>query len=166
MIDKSLNKPIYSEKEKGKISDFWQLVGELLWYGKVLYTNGKVWKFLEISKDTKKKIREKLLEECIILNGDWMEILQSYDFNCLCVEIGNLSEAYKNLVTTKGVKEEDKLGLLEKRFYLRDNKILEWENYWARLKYNLAHIDWTGSNSYSKFLLKENGNEKATDSTT
>ena len=35
-------------KANGKAEDYGQLIGELLWYGRVIYTNGHIWKYLEI----------------------------------------------------------------------------------------------------------------------
>lgn len=139
-----------------------ELFGELLWYGKVLYTNGIVWKYLEIHNSDKEKIRKKL-SACVGKNGaDWITTIvdtnvgkkeKLFPITVMCVEIGNLSDAYDNLVTSEDVKEEEKLGL---------NITSEWAKEWNRLKNNLAAIDWAGSNYYSKFWLKENVNENKT----
>ncbi len=49
--------------ETKKVTPLGQLLGELMWYGKVLYTNGLVWKYIEIKEihgdnDTIKNIQE------------------------------------------------------------------------------------------------------------
>ena len=60
---------------EGKIEDCGQLLGELLWYGRVIYTNGYQWKYLEIVDFNKSddgvnlaNKRNELREKCIMVN--------------------------------------------------------------------------------------------------
>ena len=148
-----------------------QLIGELLLYGKVLFTNGLIWKYIEIRKEDKETIRNLLLESCILKRNDWVDCLtKESGFNCMCVEIGNLTDAYEKLVKND---EEDKLANLKDKFEPDDEKVTEevqkwkdeWARQWIRLKYNLAHIDWKGEekeankdgfdNSYDQFITEE-----------
>lgn len=130
-----------------------QLVGELVWYGKVLYTNGLIWKYLEISKKDKKDITNSLLEPCILKRSNWVDCLTTeskFNFNCICVEIGNLSKAYENLVTSV---DGDKLANLKNKFESKekDIDIQKWEQEWFCLKYNLSRIDWKGDGKKDEF---------------
>ncbi len=146
-----------------------QMIGELLWNGKVLYTNGIVWKYLELVKPDKKTISKKL-SGCVGKKGaEWTgEFVDKKDkqanqgdqcnqdkittITVMCVEIGNLSDAYKVLVEkAKG----DKLDKLKKKFYLRYNETYGWEQEWDRLKYNLACINWQSENTYNQFITEE-----------
>ena len=153
VINGEKSKDIY--KHDGRISDFGQIVGELIWYGKVLCTNGLIWKYLEISKNDEEVvlIQDKLLSNCILKWGDWVKILrEGPELEFMCVEIGNLKDAYKELVkNAKG----DKLDKLKKKFYLRYNETYGWEQEWDRLKYNLACINWQGENTYNQFITEE-----------
>lgn len=49
------NKIILNEA-KGRANDAGQLLGELLWYGKVLYTNGVIWKYYKLSEKSEEII--------------------------------------------------------------------------------------------------------------
>lgn len=165
-IEKQVYKVYKVYNSEGKISNFGQLVGELLWYGKVLYTNGIVWKYLEIEKSVRDEIRGILLEPCIIKDKNWVKLLinkeNPFTFNCMCVEIGNLTKPYGELVNDKLKPVKDKLGNLKKKFYLRGEDTCEWETQWARLKYNLACINWRGKNTYEQFITEKDigNNEK------
>lgn len=56
-----------------KATDYGELIGELLWYGRVIYTNGNEWKYLEIDeireKDNNKmdvvELRKELYNTCV-----------------------------------------------------------------------------------------------------
>lgn len=56
-------------KNKTKLSNAGQLFGELLWYGKVLYTNGEAWKYLEVTKCSKDGIINDIVDLRKILYG-------------------------------------------------------------------------------------------------
>lgn len=130
-----------------------QFVGELLWYGKVLYTDGLVWKYFEITKEEREDKRKVLLEQCVIndvINDKKLAevIKRPFEFKCMCAGIGDFSIAYQAL-------KDYKLEVMKKKFYLHDKDIYKWEQEWDRLKYNLACINWQGENTYNQFITKE-----------
>ena len=111
-------KPSYKE-------DLSQLLGELLWYGKVLYTDGLVWKYFKITNLTNnssqrldiRSLREKIFKE------------KNFSFENLLVEI-ELKEI-ANLTN----------------FYFNNHKASTHERLstyaeWNRLIWSLASIDW------------------------
>lgn len=130
----------------------YQFLGELLWYGRELYTNGLKWYYLEI-KENIKEIRNKYIGNFFPLkNGEYAGNIQKEDqIKVMCVEIGDLSKPYEVLIESNPVD----LGELRKKFYLRDQETCEWIKKWKRLKYNLACINWTGNNEYDQFISKE-----------
>ena len=131
------------EKEKVSISELpTQLSGELLWYGKVLYTDGFKWYYLEIPEEDKKEIRNEFF------NGSYH--LDNIKTEHICVEIGHLKlYEIKNKKRTLIIND---LAELNKRFYEKVEKTYEWEKEWNRLKYNLASINWRGKNEPNQFL--------------
>ncbi|MEE0687032.1 MAG: hypothetical protein UEA60_10355 [Lachnospiraceae bacterium] len=87
-INKENRELIYSNT---KATDEGQLIGELLWYGRVIYTNGKKWKYLEIvdfdklCKDVNlAKKRNDLREKCVMVNKNekykWCEYFNKVSF--------------------------------------------------------------------------------------
>lgn len=48
------NTKTYLHDAKGRATVEGQLLGELLWYGKVLYTDGLIWKYYKLSEDSRK----------------------------------------------------------------------------------------------------------------
>lgn len=126
-------------------SDLTQLIGELLWYGKVLYTNGIVWYYLEVNKE---EIMKNLFKPCFEDGKDWIKQLADKNENIQfsCTPIGNLSFAK--------TKIKDKPDEIRKKFYLRDGDTYNGEREWARLKYNLASINWEGTNTPKQFILE------------
>jgi hypothetical protein len=79
-----------------------QLLGELLWYGKVLYTNGLIWKILKVTecKNSAKGVnniidlRKYLYENCIEGNREWYKELsgEDWDIKIECETIANLGK--------------------------------------------------------------------------
>ncbi|MCR5096151.1 MAG: hypothetical protein K6A70_05395 [Erysipelotrichaceae bacterium] len=131
-----------------------QLIGELLWYGKVLYTNGIVWKYLELKNPDKDTIRDKY-QLCGFVrkkSAEWIKTLDGKKITVMCVEIGNLTDAYENLVTKA---EEDKLAKLKDKFKLNDEEVKKWNNEWEQLKIKLGSIKWTEENFYDQFITEE-----------
>ena len=64
-----------SSSEKGiKFEDLVQLFGELLWYGNVLYTNGKEWRYLQVTKCNKDKEISNIVDLRKILYGSYVKI--------------------------------------------------------------------------------------------
>ena len=70
----------------------------------------------------------------------------------MCVEIGNLTDAYENLVTKA---EGDKLANLKDKFKLNDKEVKKWNNEWNQLKRKLGRINWTDKNSYDQITKEE-----------
>ena len=130
-----------------------QLIGELLWYGKVLYTNGIVWKYLELKKPDKNKIRNQLSRFVGKKDAKWIKNIEELlPITVMCVEIGNLTDAYENLVTKA---EGDKLANLKDKFKLNDKEVKKWNNEWNQLKRKLGRINWTDKNSYDQITKEE-----------
>ncbi|MBR4514228.1 MAG: hypothetical protein IKO61_05025 [Lachnospiraceae bacterium] len=181
-----LNNKIYIKKE---ITPLGQLIGELLWYGKVLYTNGLCWYCLELQNPTKEELcgeiitnqleeqqdyitniikpikveiekKIKVHSNIIKLNGAttkfFNNLLNEYinsqakqgetvEITCLCINIGDLS-CVDNFIKDKTKRISDITD------FIKDYPYIVWQ--WNRLKYNLASIDWCGTNKAEKFLLK------------
>ena len=51
-IERNNTKTYLHYADTGKATDEGQFLGELLWYGKVLYTNGVIWKYYKLSEET------------------------------------------------------------------------------------------------------------------
>lgn len=120
-----------------KVTSIGQLLGELFWYGKVLYTNGLIWKYFEITKCGEDltgdkailHLRKQIYDKCI--NGDkkWYEIVGDVNASVKCTDIADLTEGYevykksKNQLMSEQNKEWDKLitGLAEIK-WIPENK--------------------------------------------
>ena len=87
-----------SSLKKGiKIKDVVQLFGEILWYGKVLYTNGKEWKYIEVTKCSNEKqittivdLREKLYADYVNIHKpvkEWYRCISKLQKNGLNIKI-------------------------------------------------------------------------------
>lgn len=124
-----------------------QLIGELLWYRKVLYTNGLQWRYFELKSYSEKMKELPGKQKCEKVES-WIDQLKKRQLEILSVKIGDLTKAYRGLhdVTESG----QNLKIAQKEVYLHD----DWQREWARLKYNLACIDWTGSNTYEQFITE------------
>lgn len=141
-------------KKKGMVAnDAGELLGELLWYGKVLYTNGLIWKYYELSKDSEKiinPIRERWIstdEEkgAIPQKGTeeyekWKKERKTWIFE-QCKEIplkikskniGDLTEIYEKIKDNK-IKDKTSIPTFDSQDYDK----------WKNFKTNLAAIDWT-----------------------
>ncbi len=132
------------------VNDAGELLGELLWYGKVLYTNGVIWKYYKLSQKSGKKINA-LRGKWFTAdrnNGDtsqngmhphkeWNEERKTWIFEqckeenleitIKSEEIGNLTEIYEKIKDKPSIPTFDS----------KDSQ--EWKNF----KTNLAAIDWT-----------------------
>ncbi len=163
--------------EDGGEKGLGQLISELLWYGKVLYTNGLIWKYIELKTfpeldwdkedEGKEEDRIKLYNNCInkpdsIRKSYWRNKLNNKKIEIMCVEIGNLENVFNPLY--ESLKDSEEIGNLENVFNplyerLEDSEEIGIETIngklgndeWNRLSENLARIDWTGSNDYSRF---------------
>lgn len=78
--------------------DISEIIGELLWYGQVLYTNGRIWKYFKITKlnysDESSNLnfidlREKLLH-------DKSFVFENLVFEIDVAEIANLPDTHPN----------------------------------------------------------------------
>ncbi len=135
-IEKDYPNIIIGDRDCGNliINDVKQLIGELLWYRKVLYTNGIIWKYLEITECRSKKNRNirnivdvrKELKECVGKGSKeiWYKKIANSDLTIKisCKTIGDLTKAFEK-------KDEKKLN--------EDD-----EKEWSELKSNLASIRW------------------------
>ena len=66
-----------------------------------------------------------------------------------CYEVGNLKDLIDDI---ESIDEIDKKVILHP----------EWQQDWAQLNFNLAHISWTGKNNKDQFILKEDKNANQT----
>ncbi|RGH68079.1 hypothetical protein DW815_00380 [Ruminococcus sp. AM33-14] len=140
-----------------------QLLGEILWYGKVLYTNGLIWKYYELSKDTGNKInpiRESWIrtdeergaipkkgteedKKWKVERKTWIfkQCFEQCKKNNLKItitseEIGNLIDIYQKI--KKENKEKEKFEQEWKA--LKDKK--GFEQRWNDFKEKLKNIEW------------------------
>ncbi len=100
-----------------------QVIGQLIWYGKAIYTNGYKWQYLELDK----KINRLELQKKPFKNNKGFSL-------------GPGSRKFTLHVET--------IGELDKEAKYSKNNIQQWN----RLKYNLSVIDWTKPNNFDKFL--------------
>lgn len=98
-----------------------QLVGELLNYGKVIYTDGLTWLLLEIDKNKLEKENEIHFYGCVIGK------LKSH-------------ESFKDIA---GDSFEDK--------WKKIDDVEAYYKEWDTLMYNLSIINWTGQTEFEKF---------------
>ncbi len=125
-----------------------QLIGELLWYGKVLYTNGLKWEYLELKGPDKNEIRKDLVD-CLVEKGsNWTRKIDKKECTMMCVEIGNLEGIYNEL-------KNEPIDSIRKKVVLHAEGLRQW----SLLKYNLACINWIGENTYDQFITKEDYEE-------
>lgn len=131
-----------NKKYKVDVNDEGQIFGELFWYGKVLYTNGLVWKFLEINecknfrnnkiykgKDAILFLRQEIFDNCIANkekeeNKIWYQIFSDKELKITCKKIADFEKGYD--------------------FYKSHNKAIT-ENskkQWNKLFVELAKINW------------------------
>ncbi|MBO4396498.1 MAG: hypothetical protein J5819_09155 [Eubacterium sp.] len=155
-----------------------QLIGELLWYGRVLYTNGLVWKYLELKSVEYKRNDELITVDDKRKNGVDAQkrflLNELLDVNEYNNESRNFSfeEWSKNFYWINSVKEctilSVEIGNLSDIYNTYINSFLKSEiplkeilkeiaskddliKGWNGLKTNLACIDWTGTNTYDQF---------------
>lgn len=126
-----------------------QLLGELLWYGKVLYTDGLIWKYYKLSEDSgkinnKRKGYIKLIDKNELPQEPfeyktWIfEQCKADDLKITITseEIGNLTDIYQEI--KKENKEKEKFE--QKWEALKDKK--GFEQRWNDFKEKLAEIKW------------------------
>lgn len=67
-------------------TDIRQFFGELIWYGKVLYTNGKVWKYIEVTKCSNEKEIESIVDLRGILYAECVNVHKPEQewYKCIC----------------------------------------------------------------------------------
>ena len=128
------NKTLLNESG-GKAKDAGQLLGELLWYGKVLYTNGVIWKYYTLSKESGNKING--IRKDYISNppskGEvgyktWIfEQCKETLLKIISADIGDLTEIYEK------IKDKTSIPTFDSQDYDK----------WKKFKTNLASIDWT-----------------------
>ena len=136
-----------------------QLLGELLWYGRVIYTNGLQWKYLEVTecqwmesskvKETLEALRNLLYERCVKYEDDkWYEkfidLQKNNDLKITirCAEIGNLEDAYKKYKSNKIEEKNDEK--MTKKNSMEWIELKSWDNLLA----NLKKINWTGTTKF------------------
>lgn len=59
-IERNNTKTYLHYADTGKATDEGQFLGELLWYGKVLYTNGVIWKYYKLCNGVQREHNKKL----------------------------------------------------------------------------------------------------------
>ena len=149
-IERNNTKTYLHYADTGKATDEGQFLGELLWYGKVLYTNGVIWKYYKLSQKSGKKInalrgkwftadRNKgdTSQNGMHPHNEWDEERKTWIFEqckeenleitIKSEEIGNLTEIYEKIKDKPSIPTFDS----------QDSQ--EWKNF----KTNLAAIDWT-----------------------
>lgn len=146
---------IILNKSKGGANDAGQLLGELLWYGKVLYTNGVIWKYYKLSEKSEEIINAIRIEwiSADSNNGDTLQEEkkkhktwifeqckeENLEITIKSEEIGNLTEIYEK------IKDKPSIPTFDSKDYDK----------WKIFKTNLATINWkevifsvtTGANS-------------------
>ena len=74
-------------KKNGKATSYGELIGELLWYGRVIYTNGKIWKYLKIRHFNKglDQYRIDLYDTCVKNSKDheWCQNFKNKKFEVI-----------------------------------------------------------------------------------
>ena len=135
------NKIILNEA-KGRANDAGQLLGELLWYGKVLYTNGVIWKYYKLSEKSEEIINA-IRKERISADSNNGDTLQeekkkhktwifeqckeeNLEITIKSEEIGNLTEIYEK------IKDKPSIPTFDSKDYDK----------WKIFKTNLATINW------------------------
>ena len=114
---------------------FIELIAELLWYKRVLYTNGLKWYYIELKNSIKIK-KDGQVEK----KEEWLSKINGKYIDILCVNLGELKEI-------KTIKDQECCIDVIKRHIDDENR-----KEWNRLKYNLASINWFGSNTKEQFL--------------
>lgn len=140
---------LLTNKENG-LTDAGQLFGELFWYGKVLYTNGLVWKYLKISSKSEEKRTEELIKELrseinkkhIIGDEEWFEALKSKvsdneEIYITCENVANLTKCYEEYKKNK-VRKTDK----NKDDFSIKQGLEEESCEWKKLMLFLDKINW------------------------
>ena len=142
--------------------DIIQLLSELFWYGKVLYTDGLIWYYLELTEeysfvDKLKELSSNKIDKDDKRKSIFVDAISSIkDIELLRIELGNLKKIYEKIMkvfldTPQDEKnKEQRISLSAIGQHIKDEDRMAW----ARLKYNLASIDWCGTNKAEKFLLK------------
>ena len=135
------NKIILNEA-KGRANDAGQLLGELLWYGKVLYTNGVIWKYYKLSEKSEEIINA-IRKEWISADSNNGDTLQeekkkhktwifeqckeeNLEITIKSEEIGNLTEIYEK------IRDKPSIPTFDSKDYDK----------WKIFKTNLATINW------------------------
>lgn len=70
-IERNNTKTYLHYADTGKATDEGQFLGELLWYGKVLYTNGVIWKYYKLSETS---VYKGYKQDKIEMRGDRAEM--------------------------------------------------------------------------------------------
>lgn len=128
-----------NDEYKEGLTDVGQIFGELFWYGKVLYTNGLVWKYLEVTKcgekytgnEARLYLRKQIYDNCIKGDKKWYEIINDKKVKIKCADIADLTKGYN---TYKDNKE------------LTSDHIKQWDD----LINGLADIKWLPQSEQTK----------------
>lgn len=147
---KTNNTKTYLHDTEGSATVEGQFLGELLWYGKVLYTDGLIWKYYKLSEDSRKiSNKRKGYIELIDKNElpqepfeykTWIfEQCKADDLKITITseEIGNLTDIYH---IYQEIKKENKEKFEQKWEALKDKK--GFEQRWNDFKEKLAEIKW------------------------
>lgn len=146
------NTKTYLHDAKGIATVEGQLLGELLWYGKVLYTNGVIWKYYKLFEGTEtiNNIRKdyislinknKLPKESFEYKTWIFEQCKEDDLKITITskEIGNLTDIYQ--IYQKIKKENKEKEKFEQKWEaLKDKK--GFEQRWNDFKEKLKNIEW------------------------
>ena len=130
------NKKIYlNYANTGNATVEGQFLGELFWYGKVLYTNGVIWKYYTLSKESGNKING--IRKDYISNppskGEvgyktWIfEQCKETLLKIISADIGDLTKIYEKIMDKTSIPTFDSQDY----------------DKWKKFKTNLATIDWT-----------------------
>ena len=140
-IERNNTKTYLHYADTGKATDEGQFLGELLWYGKVLYTNGVILKYYKLSEETEtinnirknyiSSINENNLPEGTFEHKTWIfEQCKERTLKMISKDIGDLTKIYNK------IKDNTSMPAFNE-FNSQDYK--EWKNF----KTKLAAIDWT-----------------------
>lgn len=121
----------HSDVYRETVTNVGQIFGELFWYGKVLYTNGLVWKFLKVTKcgekykgdEARLYLRKQIYDNCIKGDKKWYEIINDKKVKIKCTEIADLTKGYTTYKNNMELTSEH-------------------EEEWKKLIKGLAEIKW------------------------
>ena len=127
------NKTNYLCKKDGRLTPIGEIIGELLWYGKMVYTNGLEWKYLELVKcENELKGIKRITDLRKLLYNKCVETKKSQWYKEISEENWEIAVACKPLADL-GEYDLGKKGIIVSK---------DFEKSFDELIVGLAGIDW------------------------